>query len=69
MLRKNNYNKIKIAVSYIDNISYISNYIIGVDNKKQLKMILNLDLIKLRKNFCNKIFEYFSKKNLDPRKW
>ena len=69
LLRKNNYNKIKIAVSYIDNISYISNYIIGVDNKKQLKMILNLDLIKLRKNFCNKIFEYFSKKNLDPRKW
>ncbi len=69
LLRKHNYNKTKIAISYIDNISYISNYIIGVDNEKQLKMILNLNLIKLRKNLCNEVFKYFSKKNLDPRKW
>ena len=68
-LKKNNLDRISIAISYIEQVTNISKYIIGVTDKRQLKMIMNINLIKLKKNIYSHIYKYFSKKKLDPRKW
>lgn len=69
-LRELNINPLGLQLSFINNIKQINKFIIGVDNHYQLNEIINYNLWKkVDTKYIYKINSFFSKVNIDPRKW
>ncbi len=60
---------LEISLSFVNDKKKIPNFIIGIDEKLQLKKILNTDVKKLNKDHCSAIINFFNINDLDPRKW
>ena len=63
------YLKIYYAIKFIQNLSGLTNFIIGFDNLYQFKLIMKS--LKKKNELPHELKNFFSKDNklTDPRKW